>query len=130
MLARCQAVNVKVDDRYSPRVSRIATFDNGAEVFIATEQGAHDWARARLASGMQEPASGHMLLVEAREWQVARFVEPADIIGILPSNSHPTTLWSEMLPVFRALADCRKIIFFCKDGKRRSFQLALWLLSE
>ena len=116
----------------APPASRIATFANGAEVFVATEEGAHMWMRA--VDELGEMASSPLLAVDARKWYDLYSRSPqTEMIGIqawwwTEAYRPRAEMWDAMLPIMRALASGRRIIFFCKAGRHRSFQLALWLL--
>ena len=122
-----------VNDHDPPPASRIAKFLNGAEVFIATEEGAHLWMEA--SSHAEMPPEGPLLVVDARSDFDLRF-EPADHrerIGIMAKFftqklRRPSDLFDAMAPVIEALVDGRRIIFFCQAGRHRSFQLAMWLM--
>ena len=74
--------------RDRPEASRIATFANDAEVFIATEQGAALSANAMKAGDWGEPREGppHLLLVEARERKPQGLVDPAEDMGIFAKH--------------------------------------------
>ena len=135
VLARCQDVDVIQPRGYVPEVSRIVGFSNGAEVFIGTEEGAWRWIDA--VADLPVPASGPLLAVDAREdFASQREGATAERIGIHAqtwtkelSDWSRDALWEAMWPVFVALFAGRRIVFFCKAGRHRSFQLCLWLLS-
>ena len=133
VFARCQDVDVQLNPRLeTPPVSRIATFSNGAEVFVAKAEGANMWIRA--VEKLEEMASSPLLAVDARDWGALWSRKPqAERMGIhaqwfTQEYRPPDVMWTAMLPILKALASGRRIIFFCKAGRHRSFQLALWLL--
>ena len=133
VFARCQDVEVQLNPGLeTPPVSRIATFSNGAEVFVATEEGANMWMSA--VDKLEDMASSPLLAVDARNWYDLWSRSPqTEMMGIqawwfTEAYRPRDDMWNAMLPIMKALASGRRIIFFCKAGRHRSFQLALWLL--
>ena len=126
-----------VDHEIAPDASRIASFSNGAEVYIAREEGARRWSDAyKNLDVLDMPASGPLYLVDARDeidhhHYVAEFREEIGIRAVRFTThlQNPATLARAMKPVVNALVAGQRIVFFCKHGRHRSFQLALWLLA-
>ena len=119
--AKCQeGVDLLLTSNHDePNASWIARFENGAEVFIANEEGADLWLKAISALDPQDmPASGPVLLVDARSDFDRRFIHPECLeeVGIRAQHfterlRDPSDLLTALQPALEALAAGRRIIF-------------------
>ena len=125
------------DHDWAPDASRIARFANGAEIFIARAEGAERWSDAmKKLDILDMPASGPLMLVDARnDFEHRRiYEEHREEVGIKAVRftsklQDPGVLAEALKPVVKALVAGQRIVFWCKAGRHRSFQLAMWLLA-
>ena len=113
-----------------PAASRLALFDNSAELFVARLDGAQ--------SLLQASASRQALGIDARKWFDPRGLDrnrfpKVRIMGVeakwfTAELRPPAELW-ECLEALAALRRGDRVVFYCEHGKHRSFQLALYVLS-
>ena len=110
----------------APAASRIALLNNFAELYLAREEAAMHFL---------DTASRPTLAIDAREWfDLYNHNDWARIVGVKAQHfthqlRQPSELWPYLDIAFDALRRGERVIIFCKQGRHRSFQLALYLLS-
>ena len=115
-----------------PAITRIVLLDNYAELFLGTFEGA--WS---LLEQGQQGASRRTLAIDARDWFDLYEVQGNPKVRVMGVEAAwftvelrtPGILWQELREALVALRAGERVILFCRQGKHRSFQLLLYLLS-